>query len=56
MQKDVTAMIALTIAMLLVAVTIAVATIVTTVVIEPRLYIMNDFLGHLLRGYQRNNL
>ena len=53
---DVAAMIVLTIAMLLVAVTVAVATIVTTVVIEPRLYIMNDFLGHLLRGYQRNNL
>ena len=56
MQKDVTAMIALTIAMLLVAVTIAVATIVKTVVIKPQSYITNGFLGQLLKGYQRNNL
>ena len=53
---DVALMIALIIAMLLVAVTVAVATIAKTVVIEPRLYKMNGFLGHLLRGYQRNNL
>ena len=49
---DVAAMIAI----LLVAVTVAVATIAKTVVIELRLYIMNGFLGHLLRGYQHNNL
>ena len=53
---DAAAMIALIIAMLLVAVTVAVATIVKTVVIEPRLFIVNDFLRHLLRGYQHNNL
>ena len=48
---DAAAMIALIIAMLLVAVTVAVATVAKTVVIEPRLYIMNGFLGHFLRGY-----
>ena len=53
---DVAAMIAQIIAMLLVAVTVAVATIAKTVVIKPQSYIMNGFLGHLLRGYQRNNL
>ena len=53
---DAAAMIALIIAMLLVAVTVAVATIAKTVVIEPRLHIMNGFLGHFLRGYQLNNL
>ena len=56
MQTDVTAMIALTIAMLLVAVTIAVATIAKTIVIKPQSYITNGFLGQLLKGYQRNNL
>ena len=53
---NVAVMIALIIAMLLVAVTVAVATIAKTVVIEPRLYTMNGFLGHLLTGYQSNNL
>ena len=53
---DVAAMIALIIAKQLVAVTVAVATIAKTVVVKTRLYIMNGFLGHFLRGYQRNNL
>ena len=52
----VAAMIALTIAKQLVALTVAVATIVKTVVVKPRLCVMNGFLGHFLRGYQRNNL
>ena len=56
MLTDVSAMIAPTIAMLLVAVTIAVATIAKTVVIKLWLYMTNGFLGNLLRGYQRNNL
>ena len=42
---DVAAMIALIIAKQLVAVTVAVATIAKTVVVKPRLYIMNGFLG-----------
>tara|TARA_B100000575_G_scaffold69621_1_gene53990 strand:- start:524 stop:709 length:186 start_codon:yes stop_codon:yes gene_type:complete len=53
---DVAAMIAPIIPTLLVAVTVAVATIVKTIVMQPRLYKMNVILGHLLRGYQRNNL
>ena len=53
---DVAAMIALIIAKQLVALTVAVATIVKTVVVKPRLCIMNGFLGHFLRGCQRNNL
>ena len=52
----VAAMFALIIPMLLVALMIAVATIVKTIVIKPRLCRMAVILGHLLRGYQRNNL
>ena len=53
---DVAALIALIIATQFVALTVAVATIAKTVVVKPRLCIMNGFLGHFLRGYQRNNL
>ena len=35
-----------------VAVTVAVATIAKTVVVKLRLYRMNGFLGHFLRGCQ----
>ena len=53
---DVAAMIALIIAKQLVALTVAVATIAKTVVVKPRLCIISGFLGHFLRGCQRNNL
>ena len=53
---DAAAMIALIIAKQLVALTVAVATIAKIVVVKLRLCIMNGFLGHFLRGYQRNNL
>ena len=53
---DVAAMIAPTIAMLLVAVTIAVPTISKTVVNKLWLNMTNGFLRNLLRGYQHNNL
>ena len=56
MLTDVAAMIALIIAKLLVAVTVAVATIAKTIVVETRLHVMNGFLGHFFRGYQRNSL
>jgi len=52
---NVVAMIALIIAKLLVAVTVAAATTAKTVVVKPTLCIVNGFLGHFPRGYQRNN-
>ena len=54
-STDIAAMIALIIAKLLVAVTVATATTAKTVVVKPPLCIVNGFLGHFPRGYQRNN-
>ena len=56
MLTNVVAVIALIIAKLLVAVTVAAATTAKKVVVKPPLCIINDFLGHFLRGCQRNNL